>query len=164
MSITLTRPQQHYQLITKIHKLLPKINQKYSLEIKVESDFVFGFHKITDNIQRLSTDLAYHLAIDNLFEHHFFDVDDKVIRQILVDVKDVLDVNDEMLDATAKTFAKTYELDKEKVKSILIYSGFPISLSEWYCREWVDGLDTMFKREPLTVLKEFKNLLESLLK
>jgi hypothetical protein len=145
-----------YQITKQLHETVQEKAKKHNLELEIESDKYYGNHKITENIQLVSSDLAYHLAIDNNFDHIFGVIQADQIRQILVAFKDVL--IDDKIKKNAEWFKDIKETD------ICPYCGFRIiqNQAEDLCDRWLDGLNPLFDREPEKVLTELNKILSEL--
>lgn len=129
-----------YQPTKEIHLLIPKINQKYDLEIEIKNEkYIYINNNIllpvdqnTGELQKL--DAPYYPIIQA-----------SQIRQILVVLERIL--------------AKPYiECDHRR-----IYEGNIIT-ADLLCQKWLDGLNPLIDLEPETVLQELVEVLENLLK
>lgn len=134
--------QQQYQLCQKIHQLLPQINQKYGLEIEVESEYF-----IAKPIKGIGADkekkfeLVSADYIDYKEEEYSYEwekipaIQEPQIRQILVGLQEVIRQNPNLYPAVS------------------------------YWADWMHGFPTCrFDTDPILVLTELLEILENLLK
>lgn len=164
-----------YTLTARIHKLLPQVNQKYGLEIEVESDFAWFSKNGVYKIHHKQYGLLVLVNHENV-KLECLAIQATQIRQILVGLQDVLGVNPEYIEECGKwreqreiinnikdfmrekdEFCKMYGIDA-KLQTITK------SQAEALCQKWLDGLEPLFDREPETVLQELIEVLENLLK
>lgn len=140
-----------YSLTQKIHSLIPQINQKYGLEIKIKSESNYYYDTIAKgNPITHQIEIVYLRCISldriQLGRKRFISqIQASQIRQILVVLERIL--------------AKPYiECDHR-----IIYEG-KIITADLLCQKWLDGINPLTELEPETVLQELVEVLENLLK
>lgn len=156
-----------YTLTAKIHEILPQINQKYGLAIKVESDYI-----IDHNSE------IWHLKVDLDGEHNGepYAIQAPQIRQILVGLKDVFE---NQKDPLAERFGNKMQ---EKLIAYIHDPEYPLTdnqkeiciahiiqrkqqlySAEALCQKWLDSLTPMIDTNPTVVLEELITILEGLI-
>lgn len=160
-----------YPLRARIHELLPQINQKYGLEIEVESDFYWyvetsyfeGVHKRPGCFYK---DDGFY---ERVFDAAIDDIQAPQIRQILVGLQEVLGENPELHSKRLDNYSEFLEAFKNDTPIEAKYTelkneAIPEFQAEVLCQKWLDGITPLFDREPEPVLQELVEVLEHLLK
>lgn len=152
-----------YELTAKIHKILPKLEKKCRVEIKIKTEYYINESGKLAHIYSLPFD-----AFDGDREQfdYYPAIQAPQIRQILVDLEGVLKENPEFLTLEKKIenlvddqreARVTRFLEKELAKT-------KYTLAEALCQKWLDGLNPLFNRKPEMVLKELLEVLKNLIK
>lgn len=158
-----------YELTKQIHNILPKVEEKYRVKIKVNNEN-WWLETWDDTggifIGDIDTEESRRLCPA---------IESNQIRQILVALENKL--QNSMSDKARRFGPKSrqkviaylhdpeYPLP-EKIKKYcieyLLCKKQPTSLE--LCNRWLDGLTPLFDREPETVLTELLEILENLIK
>jgi hypothetical protein len=148
-----------YTLTKQINEILKQINTKYDLDIEIKSDnYIFN-----NNIIR------NHIGLENPY---CCLIEAPQIRQILVDLKDVLGENPRIKKGLFE-YDGAYHYVNNAFFAEIVHNnnGFDYidelnfaDLSSDLCHKWLDGLTPMIDGEPERVLKELIELLKNLTK
>jgi hypothetical protein len=170
----------------QIHDTIDKINQKYGLEIDIESDnVIYQTGKInvdgsavinkakidycecyiseTGELMRLSSNnfVAFTLAKDWQYE-----IGEYQIKQILIALKDVLGEDDisKQLKVYAEKWLKIGGRNAGKHTELLYerWYSLPKTVAEALCKKWLDGLNPLFDSDREKVLEELLEILQNL--
>jgi hypothetical protein len=139
-----------YQLTRKIYRNLQKVCEKYDeIEwmLKIENEF-FYFEKFKKG-GNSSFFVDYYLS-KNSCAVCFPAIQEKQIRQILVHLQEVLGENPEYQFIELADENKKYKFIKSQAEAL--------------CQKWLDGLTPLFDTDPISVLTELNEILQSLLK
>lgn len=176
-----------YTLNKRINNLLPKVAEKYNLEIEIKpTDYFYYelFSPYTEEIVGVGYRHfdEYHLKIpvwgvqnsSSLGGYTISEIKAPQIRQILLALKNVLDKNPEHIQWQIKndSFAdvrQSISYNTIEVRKLIAFIEFRseeapiIKQSDALCAKWLDGLNPLIDRNEESVLSEFAGVLEELL-
>lgn len=164
-----------HQLTAKIHQLLPQVCAKNNIkQIEVEFDFVLS----PEGKKIPKWEIVKDITIQNK-QDYIPAIEEPQIRQTLVGLQEVLGENPEYTEEQ-KHWERLMDGDPDEDEESMLYEGtdncpwcnieyctankHPKTQAEALCQRWLDGLNPLFDREPLTVLQEWEELLLNLLK
>jgi hypothetical protein len=148
-----------YQLTKQIHEILPKVEKKCKVKIKIESDFMideFGCHHFCGGLTSQFKDQHWMTIL----------IKAPQIRQILMALERVLGENPKFLSLEYQIESLVDDNGENRIARLLErqLGKTKYMKAQALCQYWLDGLDPLFNQKPETVLKELLKILENLIK